>query len=506
MCARFKNCLVYDARMLDEWLRFSDPRDYQRFNETLRAANYTVPGVVQRMGTPAGEVPATRTAQVLELTEGCRTPLDTLMRLFLGKAPVSEDALRDAVAPMSLDLWERIGLIRTEHGVASAQLKIYPIDHFYVTSDMYTPGVKYPADFVVGVGGATLTMANFMIRRQSRLTLDLGTGCGLLAILKSTESERVIATDQNPRAVRMTEFSVRINDLPNIECRQGDLFEPVDGLKFDFIVSNAPFVISPSSGYLYLDGGMKGDEFCQRLVRNAAAFLNEKGYCQMLCNWAHLKGQDWKERLAGWFKGTGCNVWVLSGPTQEPADYAKNWIQHIESADSPDYRRVFVEWMQFYEREQIEAMTFGLVTMQRSAGANWFRVDPQPQAQTRGLGEDITRIFELKDFLSSLENDEALLNCALRARPELRLDVRYEPSADGWRAVLHNIRIDSGLSFNAEVDPLAADFIGRCDGRRPVAAVLAEVAAAHHLEIGKITSGSLFVIRHLIERGFLVPA
>jgi hypothetical protein len=304
----------------------------------------------------------------------------------------------------------------------------------------------------------------------------------------------------------MTEFNARLNGLTNLDCVEGDLFEPVAGMKFDLILSNAPFVISPSSGYLYLDGGMQGDQFCQRLVRGAAQSLQEKGYCQFLCNWAHLKGQEWQERLAGWFKGTGCNVWVLLGATEEPNVYAKKWIGHIETDSSPDFPRIYHEWMDYYRRENIEAISMGLVTMQLAAnGQNWFRIDPQPEAKTRDLGEDIIRIFELKDFLSTVQSDESLMNAVLRAAPELRLDVQYECSPEGWRAVSRRIRTEKGLGFVANTDELACHFIAHCDGNRTVQDVLAETISIAGPDAEKVKSGCLHVIRHLLERGFLQP-
>lgn len=501
--------MFYDAAMSRDnpnWLRFENSADYDLLREILLRANYTVPGILEVMGRHGGSVSTTDAPLVLRRTDAGR-PIDTLMRLFLAKAAVSQAALQEAIAPMTVDAWERVGLIGTENGSAVARLRILPFDRLFIAQEIYTHGSKLAPDFVVGIGAATLTMVNFMIRRQSRLVLDMGTGCGLLALLKSAESDKVIAADRNSRAIRMTEFNVRVNALTNVECREGDLFEPVSGLKFDLILSNAPFVISPSSGYLYLDGGMQGDQFCQRLVRGAAQVLNERGYCQFLCNWAHLKDQDWEERLAGWFKDTGCNVWVLRGATEEPAVYARKWIQHIEADESPDFPRMYQEWMNYYARERIEAISMGMITMQRASGsANWFRIDPQPEAKTRDLGDDIIRIFEVKDFLSTVQTDDSLLNAVLRSSPDLRLDIRYEPSPDGWRALSHHLLVEKGLGFNARTDELACNFIIRCDGKRTVRDVLAEIASISGLDVDRITPGGLHLIRHLLERGFLLPA
>lgn len=60
--------------------------------------------------------------------------------------------------------------------------------------------------------------------------------------------------------------------------------------------------------YIYRDSCMEADQIYQKIVRQAPQFLNEGGYCQMLCNWAENEGQDWRERLHRWFEGTGCDI------------------------------------------------------------------------------------------------------------------------------------------------------------------------------------------------------
>src|SRR6185295_4126680 len=167
--------------------------------------------------------------------------------------------------------------------------------------------------------------------------------------------------------------NVRINGLSNVETRKGSLFEPVDGLRFDLILCNAPFVISPSSGYLFLDGGMKGGQFCRQLARGAAQALNEGGYCQFLCNWPHLKDSDWREQFSSWFSETGCDAWVLLGEANDTSSYAKNWIKHFESQESSKFQKTYEEWMSYYKQEGIHAIGTGLITMRRRTNSsNWF--------------------------------------------------------------------------------------------------------------------------------------
>jgi len=78
-------------------------------------------------------------------------------------------------------------------------------------------------------------LSRFAVRRHSRATLDLGTGSGILSLGAAGYSDRVIATDLNPRVPSFVTFNSRLNGIENIELRMGDGFAPVAGLTFDLI-------------------------------------------------------------------------------------------------------------------------------------------------------------------------------------------------------------------------------------------------------------------------------
>ncbi len=120
--------------------------------------------------------------------------------------------------------------------------------------------------------------------------LDLCTGSGAIALglAKELPAAHIIATDVSPEAVAMaTKNVVRNGFAERIEVRQGDLFAPVAGERFDLIVSNPPYiataVISTLSAevrrepVLALDGGADGLAFYDRICAGAAAHLTEGG-------------------------------------------------------------------------------------------------------------------------------------------------------------------------------------------------------------------------------------
>lgn len=192
----------------------------------------------------------------------------------------------------------------------------------------------------MGPSDSASLLAGLVIRRGFESVLDVGAGCGYLAFLAAKNNKRVVATDLNPRAAAFVELNARLNGIRNVEVRTGDLFAPVAGERFDLVISNPPFVISPEERLVYLNGGMKADAFCQRMAAEAPAFLSEGGFFQMLCNWVENADIGWQERLHGWFRDGGCDTWVLRSSSTDPVTYAQTWMKagHYQATEDHDTR------------------------------------------------------------------------------------------------------------------------------------------------------------------------
>lgn len=71
--------------------------------------------------------------------------------------------------------------------------------------------------------------------------LDMGTGCGVNAILAASRGARVVAVDVNPEAIRAARANAWRNGVAErVEVRYSDVFSEVDG-PFDLIVFDPPF-------------------------------------------------------------------------------------------------------------------------------------------------------------------------------------------------------------------------------------------------------------------------
>lgn len=359
----------------------------------------------------------------------------------------------------------------------------------------------------MGIGRSTLTLANLTIRRSSRSSLDLGTGCGIQGFLTAPHSEQVTCTDLNERAVAMASFNAQLNALSNVHCVQGHLFEPVQNRRFDLIVSNPPFVISPESRYIYRDGGLPADQLCRKILREASTRLEEGGYCQVLCNWAEYAGEDWRKTLAEWTEGLGCDTWVMRSESRDVETYASTWIQHTERRKRSDWDRRFEEWLAYFDRLGIASVGAGIITMRRATGRpNWLRVDEAPSTMLGPCGADVERGFALRDFLESADRDEVLLQAVLRVCPDTVLEQRLTPCADGWEETGTKLVKARGLAYAGTTDTLMANLVAACDGTKPLVDVVDRVMTPLGIRREEISAPLCQAVRGLILQGFLMPS
>jgi release factor glutamine methyltransferase len=122
------------------------------------------------------------------------------------------------------------------------------------------------------------------IVKENDKLLDIGTGCGILAVIAAKNAKNVIATDLNPHAIKCTKINAETNYVVSkIEVRLGDLFQPIQKTeKFDIIVFNAPYL--PSSqreqktwiGRAWA-GGPTGRQLIDRFITEAPNSLKRNG-------------------------------------------------------------------------------------------------------------------------------------------------------------------------------------------------------------------------------------
>jgi SAM-dependent methyltransferase len=484
--------------------RSSAPDGPPRVREVLDRAGYSGRGIAEAFGV--GEVRALDgvAGPVLVRRVGEDSPLELLIRLLLLGVDVGCDEARAALRPMTLEAWEALGLIETVDGVVRASYRVVPHDDLLMLSDWpASPGRPLEPDHVLGPNPAASLLANVTVRTLVKSVLDLGAGCGIQALLASRHAGRVVASDLNPRAVRIAAFNAAFNNV-EVECVHGDLFEPVRGQRFDLVVSNPPFVISPGGRLLFRDSELGGEGISRTIISNVAELLSDGGFCQLITNWAHVEGVDRRERIEEAFAGCGCNAWVLALDSVEPDVYASRWIQQSERT-AEAVAAALDEWMRYYERERITGISTCVVTMRRTPGPHpWLQFDELPAGIDAPVGDHLQRCFEAREFLEGLGHG-ALMEMRPRVASETRLAQEFAPQLEGWAPLGGQLRLTAGLRFEQPVDSHVANLLVRCDGTLSVRELLARAATSAGVPADSLAREGTGVIVQLIAAGFLLP-
>ncbi len=479
--------------------------DLSRLRRALEDAGYTEAAIgksvlLDREGTPMDAV-------TLRRRVSAPSPFHTLVRLFILGSAVSEEAAREAMSPAELNDLDAVGLLeRCAEGIR-ARAALMPSGDLLFAREFWPDFTQRPKsrDHVLGVGPATRVTGYLTVRRRGEAALDVGTGAGYQALTAARHAGRVIATDINRRALSFAAFNARLNSLPNIEFRHGSLFEPVAQERFDLIVANPPFVLSPGSEYEYRDSGLPGDALVEQVIRQAPGMLSEGGYCTVLMNWHHRTEEDWAERPAGWLASSGCDAWLLVFESCDPIGYAATWLYPECGRDPQRYAEAMENWLANLERLGADAISFGAAILRRRSGRrNWFRADLSPSGvPTQPCSAQIERIFAAQDFLESSDTEETLLGQRFGLSSEHQME-QFLTAQDGhWMAKAARIKQTEGFPFEGNVDRLVSTILAGCDGQRTLGELVAGLASALGLDLHQVSPSCCRLGRTLLRWGFL---
>ncbi|ELS55127.1 DUF7059 domain-containing protein [Streptomyces viridochromogenes] len=489
-----------------------------RLRDALLGASFTADGLLELLGAPAyAALARSETVPALRATQG-DTPLEALVRLFLLQQPVPHARVA-GVLPVEACL-ESGWLVRVGGGLdgdLAATVDVRPYggpggEDWFIVSDLGCAvggagGIGSKAEGVVlGVGGASTTLAGITVRTPVASALDLGTGSGIQALHAAQHATRVTATDLNPRALHITALTLALSGAPAADLREGSLFEPLkNGETYDLIVSNPPFVISPGARLTYRDGGMGGDDLCRSIVQGAGDRLNEGGFAQFLANWQHVEGEDWQDRLRSWVP-SGCDAWIVQREVQDVTQYAELWLRDAgdHRGDATEYQARYDAWLDEFEARKVKAVGFGWITLRKtSAAVPTITVEEWPHPVEQPLGDTVRAYFDRLDYLRA-RDDAALLADHFKLVPEVVQEQVGLPGAEDPEHVV--LRQNRGMRRATKVDTVGAGFAGVCDGSLSAGRILDAIAQLVGEDAVLLRDRTPAQIRLLVEQGFLEPA
>ncbi|MBN9607483.1 MAG: methyltransferase [Actinomycetales bacterium] len=495
-----------------------DPSLVARLRDDLRAARYEVDALRELWGEAADaalargdRVPARR---ALDARPG---PRSTLARCLLLGLPVTADELAAALPALGLDGALALGLVAHRDGQLVPLLDLRPtavLDErgaaaWWVASDLGELATGRPLrdDHVLGLGGASATLAGLLLPGPIGAALDLGTGSGIQALHLAREGARVVATDLSERALDLAALTLGLAGV-DAELHAGDLFAPVAGRRFARVVSNPPFVITPRRGdvpvYEYRDGGAVGDALVARVVAGCAEHLAPGGVAQLLGNWEYRADSDGLERAAGWARDAGLEYWIVERERLDPARYAETWIRDGGTPiASPEGERLLDAWLDDFAERGVAAIGFGYLLLRRPAGlarlARAERIDA-PLGDAPALGAHWAQLLDAHDRLAELDDAE-LLRRHLVVAGDVTEERSHLPGEEHPRVIV--LRQGGGFRREVRASTELAAVVGACDGELPVGAIVRAVAGILGIHADVLTEALLPELRELIATGLL---
>ncbi|WP_241985758.1 MULTISPECIES: methyltransferase [Cryobacterium] len=556
----------------------------------LAAANFSVPALTGLWGIEADaalrrnqRVPALRALEGLRETLGHADPCATLARLFVLGLPVDRADLDAALPVLGAAGAEELGLVASvvaflephAAGAVRPLLELRPYSFvdahgagsWWILSDLGELALGHPLgeSHVLGVGGASLTLSGLLIPTSVTSALDLGTGCGIQAMHASRHADRVVATDISARALELAALNAQLNKIGNIEFRLGSLFEPVAGERFDHIISNPPFVITPRvpgvPAYEYRDGGMVGDALVEAVVRGAADHLTPGGVAQLLGNWEYHAGQDAFERLAGWLDapvsapasvlmspdefdgdvarntpnstsatplgakspsnsfaagagGAGAtaadtislDAWIIEREVQAPALYAETWIRDGGTrADTADFDRLSGAWLDDFEARGVSQVGFGYMLLRRPAAGTptLRRLERVPGALGHNPGGMGSHLAAClaAHDWQAATDDSRLARARLAVASDVTEERHYWPGQED--PTLMTLHQGTGFGRSIPLDTGLAALVGASDGDLDVGSIVAALAQLLAVDESELAADLLPRVRELLVDGFL---
>lgn len=481
----------------------------ERFAAALRDAGFTTEGIEAHLGADVSAALTGGVSWPAAAILADDRPLSTLIAVLLLGEERCATAVAGALRGVGVDELADQGILEVDDDGQTVRpildVRPYADDagEYYVFADQDSGrrSGMLAHDHVLGIGGASISLARAVIRRPVGRALDIGTGCGVQALHLGAHCADIVATDTNDRALALAAATARASGQ-SWDLRNGSLFEPVAGERFDLIVSNPPFVIGRGEqDYIYRDSGVPADGLCAQLIAALPDHLNPGGVATVLANWAVTDADDWSARPRQWLEHTGLDAWVVQRELADPISYVSLWL--ADAGESPERTAARGrEWLDYFADAGIVAVGMGVLTLRRPVVDGDVRF--QIVEQITGAGEEVTgdeaqAFGDRQDFLAEHSDDE-LLAMRLSTSPVM-LDEHSMPGESGWQRVGSVLRRPGGPGAAIALDEVSRALFAGCRGQVALADLIALLAAHHGVEADALAQAAMPVVREAIARG-----
>ena len=538
------------ARSASESSSFPPPAATPERAASLRAdladSGWGVEAVAALLGEAADaalrreiRLPALRAVRAALTAGPTPSPAAVLTALFMLGEPVPATALDAALPRTTAAGAAAIGLVGEldRAGCVRARVDLRPHEavddagevRWWVASDLgeLVTGRALAPDHVLGVGGAGLTLAGLTPRTRVHTALDLGCGCGIQTLYLLRHAEHVVATDISARALAFTAFNaalagVSVSGAPDagsepvlgsgrLELLRGSLLEPVVGRRFDLIVSNPPFVLTPpavrEAGLPLMEYRDAGGPILPELVAGLGEHLEPGAVAVMLGNWEHRGTGSWRDAVAAWVPEE-LDAWVIERELQDPVEYATMWLRDgglIPERDAEGFDAALEAWIDDFEARDVRGVGFGYLIAHRPRRPRepWRLLEEVTTSGQGVLGPHVAEVLEVREHLAGLD-DEAVADLHPLLAPDVTEERHLIPGAAEPTVIL--LRQGGGLGRALQASTAVAALAGVADGELSVGQVASAVAALSELNAADgaaLRAEMVEAARHLLTTGFL---
>ena len=479
-------------------------------------------------------LPALRSVRAALAAGADSSPVAVLTALFMLGEPVLATVLDAALPRTGAAGAVVIGLVGEpdEAGYVRARVDLRPHEavddageiRWWVASDLgeLVTGRALAPDHVLGIGGAGLTLAGLTPRTRVRSALDLGCGCGIQTLYLLRHAEHVVATDISERALAFTAFNAALAGVcvmgdpdagsggggGRLELLRGSLLEPVAGRRFDLIVSNPPFVLTPpavrEAGLPLMEYRDAGGPVLPELVAGLREHLEPGAAAVMLGNWEHRGADSWREAVATWIP-EGLDGWVIEREVQDPVEYATMWLRDgglTPERDAEGFDAALGAWIDDFEVRGVQGVGFGYLIVHRPLRSRdpWRLLEEVTTSGQGVLGHHVAEVLEVRERLAGLD-DDAVADLRPVLAPDVTEERHFIPGAAEPTVIL--LRQGGGLGRTIRASTVVAALAGVADGELSVGQIASAVVALTGEDAIGLRAEMVEATRHLIAVGFL---
>ena len=472
----------------------------EAFRDALRNAGYDGRILSQGEAIAPRQFDAVRLPLVQAWFAGQSGAAPLLARLFSYRDAVPRDGVLEALGSEVGGALEACGVFVPDGDRIRSLMRLVPFGRVWIASD----DADARHDPVMGPGATTQELLTTLPTPMPARVLDVGCGAGSLALAAARAgAASVTAVDLDPRAVALTRWNARLNDL-EVAAHAGDLLAPVRDRQFDLILAQPPFVPQPPDveATTYLHGGARGDELALRLLGELPDAMAPGGRALVLVDTAPPAGQATVDRIRDALPEIPLQLSVVTAMGHETHALAMGYAAAADSTLGPAYAEAAQRYAAHVEALGITHTRHALVVLRKPLPnePSW-AVSVEPRNHTL-YGAPLLRRHDAAMALATLAPED-LKKASVQPPPGAQLVQCHPLDAEG--ETTFRFVSPGGRAPDQELSTAALRLVDLAAQTDTVAALIDAYAESCEDDPARVEAAVLDFLRKALVSGMLEP-